>query len=64
MSRAVIISASAQSDLRDIVVYVARQDQESAIRLVNTLVDRAESLSNFPSLAELCLSFHVPICGS
>jgi toxin ParE1/3/4 len=60
MGRAVIISASAQSDLRDIVSYVARHNQEAAIRLGNTLVDRAEILSKFPELGRIVPEFSRP----
>ncbi|MDB6033929.1 MAG: Plasmid stabilization system protein [Verrucomicrobiales bacterium] len=60
MGRAVIISASAQSDLRDIVSYVARHNHEAAIRHGNTLVDRAEILSKFPELGRIVPEFSRP----
>lgn len=50
MGRKVIISPSAQSDLSDIVSYVARHNQDAAVRLGNTLITRAELLAQFPEM--------------
>jgi toxin ParE1/3/4 len=50
VGRQVIISPSAQSDLSDIVSYVARHNPEAAVRLGHELIARAELLAQFPEL--------------
>ncbi len=45
MGRKVILSPSAQSDLSDIVSYVAQHNQDAAVRLGDALITRAEVLA-------------------
>jgi plasmid stabilization system protein ParE len=46
----VIIAPSAQSDLADIVRYIARHNSDAAARLGFELITRAESLADFPEI--------------
>jgi plasmid stabilization system protein ParE len=46
----VIIAPSAQSDLADIVRYIARHNSDAAARLGFELITRAESLAEFPEI--------------
>jgi plasmid stabilization system protein ParE len=48
VGRKVIISPSAQSDLSDIVAYIARHNREAAVRLGYALIARGEFLGQFP----------------
>jgi toxin ParE1/3/4 len=57
MGRKVIISPSAQSDLSDIVAYVARHNPEAALRLGNALIARAEFLGQFPEIGRVVPEF-------
>ena len=56
----VIIAPSAESDLRDIVSYVARHNADAAVRLGNSLIVRAEFLANFPELGRVVPEFSRP----
>jgi toxin ParE1/3/4 len=44
------LSPRAQARLEEIVRYIAQDDPQAAIRLGDYLVDRAESLADFPEL--------------
>jgi plasmid stabilization system protein ParE len=57
MGRKVIISPSAQSDLSDIVVYIARHNQDAATRLGHALIERAEFLGKFPETGRVVPEF-------
>lgn len=48
MDFSVTYTAAALSDLREIVVYIARDDRASAKVFANRLVDLAESLGRLP----------------
>ncbi len=48
MDRAVIYSAEALSDLREITAFISADSREVAERFANRLVDRAESLRRMP----------------
>jgi toxin ParE1/3/4 len=60
MGRKVIISPSAESDLSDIVAYIARHNQQAAIRLGNALIARSESLAQFPEMGRIVPEFARP----
>jgi plasmid stabilization system protein ParE len=53
MGRKVIISLSAESDLSDIVAYVARHNRDAALRLGNALIARAEFLGHFAEIGRV-----------
>lgn len=57
MGRKVIISPSAQSDLSDIVAYIARHNRAAAIRMGHALIARAESLGQFPEKGRVLPEF-------
>ncbi len=46
----VIIAPSAQSDLEDIVRYIAQHNPDAALRMGYELITRAESLTQFPEI--------------
>ena len=56
----VIIAPSAQSDLADIVRYIARHNSDAAARLGYELITRAESLANFPEIGRMVPEFRQP----
>ena len=56
----IIIAPSAQSDLADIVRYVARHNSDAAARLGYELITRAENLANFPEIGRIVPEFHQP----
>jgi len=56
----VIIAPSAQSDLVDIVRYIARHNSDAAARLGYELSTRAESLANFPEIGRTVPEFRQP----
>lgn len=49
----IIIAPSAQSDLADIVRYVAQHNSDAAARLGYELITRAENLANFPEIGRI-----------
>jgi toxin ParE1/3/4 len=53
----VIISPSAQSDLADIVRFIARHNPDAAVRLGYELITRAESLAKFPEIGRVVPEF-------
>ena len=57
MGRKVIISPSGESDLSDIVAYVARHNQDAAVRLGNALIARTELLAEFPEIGRTVPEF-------
>ena len=57
MGRKVIISPSGESDLPEIVAYVARHNQDAAVRLGNALITRAELLAEFPEIGRTVPEF-------
>lgn len=46
----VIIAPSAQTDLADIVRYIAQHNSDAACRLGFELITRAENLTGFPEM--------------
>ena len=56
----VIISPSAESDVRDIVSYIARHNPDAAIRVGHALIARAEFLAHFPELGRVVPEFSRP----
>jgi plasmid stabilization system protein ParE len=56
----VILAPSAESDLRDIVSYIARHNPDAAVRLGTALIVRAEFLGNFPELGRVVPEFSRP----
>jgi plasmid stabilization system protein ParE len=56
----IIIAPSAQTDLADIVRYVARHNSDAAARLGYELITRAESLADFPELGRMVPEFRQP----
>ena len=56
----VIIAPSAQTDLADIVRYVAQHNSDAAARLGFELITRAESLANFPEIGRIVPEFRQP----
>jgi toxin ParE1/3/4 len=57
VGRKVIISPSAQSDLSDIVAYIARHNQDAAVRLGHALIAQAEFLAQFPERGRVVPEF-------
>ena len=55
----VIIAPSAQSDLEDIVRYVARHNVDAAVRTGHELISRSEALVKFPELGRVVPEFRV-----
>lgn len=56
----VIIAPAAQSDLADIVRYIAQHNSEAAARLGFELITRAESIGNFPEIGRRVPEFQRP----
>jgi len=56
----VIIAPSAQTDLADIVRYVAQHNSNAAARLGYELITRAESLASFPEIGRMVPEFRQP----
>lgn len=56
----VIIAPSAQSDLADIVRYIAQHNPDAAARLGFELITRAESLTTFPEIGRMVPEFRQP----
>jgi addiction module RelE/StbE family toxin len=56
----IIIAPSAQSDLADIVRYIARHNSDAAARLGFELITRAESLTQFPEIGRMVPEFRLP----
>jgi toxin ParE1/3/4 len=53
----VTLSPSAESDLENIVSYIAQHNQEAAIRVGDALVSRAELLAQFPQMGRVVPEF-------
>ena len=53
----VIIAPSAQSDLADIVRYIAQHNSDAAARLGFELITRAESVADFPEIGRMVPEF-------
>jgi len=53
MGRKVIISPSGESDLSDIVSYIARHNRDAAVRLGTALIARTELLAEFPEVGRI-----------
>ena len=49
----IIFAPRAQARLAEIVQFIAQEDAQTAVRFGDYLVDRAESLANFPKLGTL-----------
>lgn len=60
MGRKVIIAPSAESDLREIVSYIARHNPDAALRMGNALIRRTEILAEFPDLGRVIPEFNQP----
>jgi plasmid stabilization system protein ParE len=56
----VIIAPSAQTDLADIVHYIAQHNADAAVRLGYELITRAESLADFPEIGRVVPEFTQP----
>jgi toxin ParE1/3/4 len=56
----VIIAPSAQTDLADIVRYIAQHNSDAAARLGFELITRAESLADFPEIGHMVPEFRQP----
>lgn len=55
-----IIAPSAQTDLEDVVRYVARHDPDAAARLGYELITRAEGVAAFPEIGRVVPEFRDP----
>ena len=53
----VIIAPSAQSDLADIVRYIAQHNSDAAARLGFELITRAKSVADFPEIGRMVPEF-------
>jgi addiction module RelE/StbE family toxin len=53
----VIIAPSAQTDLAEIVRYIARHNSDAAARIGFELITRAESLADFPEIGRVVPEF-------
>jgi len=60
MGRKIIIAPSAETDLSDIVAYIARHNADAAIRMGDGLIARAEILGEFPELGRMVPEFDRP----
>lgn len=49
----VILTNQSQNDLREIVVYIARDDPSAARRFGNQLIDQALSIGEFPEMGRM-----------
>jgi addiction module RelE/StbE family toxin len=56
----IIIAPSAQSDLADIVRYIAQHNPDAASRLGYELITRVERLANFPEIGRNVPEFRQP----
>ncbi len=56
----IIIAPSAQTDLEDIVRYVARHNSDAAARLGYELITRSEDLAAFPEIGRVVPEFRNP----
>jgi toxin ParE1/3/4 len=56
----VIIAPSAQTDLSEIVRYIAQHNSDAAARLGFELITRAESLADFPEIGRKVPEFRQP----
>ena len=56
----VIIAPSAQTDLADIVRYIAQHNSDAAARLGYELITRAERLADFPEIGRIVPEFRQP----
>ena len=56
----IIIAPSGQSDLGNIVRYIAPHNSDAAARLGFELITRAESLANFPEIGRMVPEFGQP----
>ena len=56
----VIIAPSAQTDLADIVHYIAQHNSDAAARLGFELITRAERLADFPEIGRMVPEFRQP----
>jgi plasmid stabilization system protein ParE len=56
----VIIAPSAQTDLADIVRYIAQHNSDAAARLGFELITRTESLADFPEIGRMVPEFRQP----
>ena len=56
----IIIAPSAQSDLAEIVRYIAQHNSDAAARLGYELITRAENLANFPEIGRTVPEFKQP----
>jgi len=56
----VIIAPAAQSDLGDIVRYIAHHNPDAAARLGFELITRAESVASFPEIGRVVPEFRRP----
>jgi toxin ParE1/3/4 len=56
----VIIAPSAQTDLADIVRYIAQHNSDAAVRLGYELITRAERLADFPEIGRMVPEFRQP----
>jgi toxin ParE1/3/4 len=56
----VIIAPSAQTDLAEIVRYIALHNSDAAARLGFELITRAESLADFPEMGRMVPEFRQP----
>lgn len=56
----IVIGPAAETDLQDIVAYIARHNTEAAARLGYALIARAESLASFPERGRVVPEFSRP----
>jgi toxin ParE1/3/4 len=56
----VILAPSAQTDLADIVRYIAQHNSDAAARLGFELITRAENLADFPEIGRMVPEFRQP----
>ena len=56
----VIIAPSAQTDLAEIVRYIAQHNSDAAARLGFELITRTENLADFPELGRMVPEFRTP----
>src|ERR1043166_7771625 len=56
----VIIAPSAESDLCDIVSFIARHNRDAAVKMGEALIARAEGLARFPEMGRSVPEFSQP----
>ena len=49
----VVLTGQSQDDLQEIVVFIARNDQDAARRFGNQLIDQALSVGKFPEMGRM-----------